>query len=172
MQVMGDSHRVELKFVVSFINSDSPERSAEPPQRYIPLFLKSSESSAGVSKSAFCISSVIFCKNGEIASLSSAINVLKPETGYIYGTKGYIELPCFYGAQEVIVNVNNEVCHIPKPSIGDGFEEEIYEVCSCISDGKTQSDIMPMSKSIKILEQMDYIREQIDLKYPFDVRSK
>ena len=107
--------------------------------------------------------------NGTVASVSAAINVMKPETGYIYGTKGYIALPCFYGAKEIIVNVNNEERCILKPSIGDGFEEEIYEACSCIRAGKTQSDIMPMSESIKILEQMDYIREQINLKYRFDM---
>lgn len=108
-------------------------------------------------------------QNGAIASVSAAINVIKPETGYIYGTRGYITVPCFYGAKEVFVNVDNEERHISKPSIGDGFEEEIYEACSCIRAGKTQSDVMPMSESIRVLEQMDYIREQINLKYPFDV---
>lgn len=107
--------------------------------------------------------------SGAIASVSSAINVQKPATGYIYGTKGYIVLPQFYGAQELIVNSGNEERHVSKPSIGDGFEEEIIEACQCIRSGKTQSDIMPMSESIRILEQMDYIRKQIGLKYPFDV---
>jgi len=107
--------------------------------------------------------------NGAIASVSSAINTEKPETGYIYGTNGYILLPHFYGAQEIVVNSNNEERHISKPSIGDGFEEEIIEACYCIREGKIQSDVMPMSKSIKILQQMDYIRKQINLKYPFDI---
>jgi len=106
--------------------------------------------------------------NGTIASVSSAINVNKPETGFIYGTKGYIVLPQFYGAQELIVNADNEERHISKPSIGDGFEEEIIEACHCIRSGKLQSDIMPMSESIRILKQMDYIREQINLRYSFD----
>lgn len=107
-------------------------------------------------------------KNGEVASVSSAINVTKPETGYVYGTKGYITLPHFYGAKELFVNVNNKERHVLKPSIGDGFEEEIYEACNCIRSGKTQSDVMPMTESIKILEQMDCVRNQINLKYPFD----
>lgn len=108
-------------------------------------------------------------KNGTIASVSSAINVVKPTTGYIYGTKGYIEFPCFYGATEFFVHVDNEKKHILKPSIGEGFEEEIYEACRCIREHKLQSDVMPMAESIRILEQMDYIRKQIHLEYPFDV---
>lgn len=78
-------------------------------------------------------------------------------------------LPKFFGAQELIINSNNGQKHILKPSIGDGFEEEIIEACSCIQSGKTESDIMPMTESIRILEQMDQIREQINLRSPFDV---
>ena len=77
-------------------------------------------------------------------------------------------MPTFYGAQELTVNVDGVERHIAKPSIGDGFEEEIYEACDCIRAGKTQSDIMPMAESIKMLEQMDNIRKQIKLEYPFD----
>ena len=108
-------------------------------------------------------------KSGAIASISSAINVVKPSTGYVYGTKGYIALPRFYGAQEIIVSVNDEERRIVRNSMGDGFEEEICEACNCIRMGKRQSDVMPMSKSIKMLRQMDRIREQIQLKYPFDI---
>ena len=78
-------------------------------------------------------------------------------------------MPEFYGATEFFIHIDEKDEHIIKPSIGDGFEEEIYEACRCIRKGKTQSDIMPMSESIRILEQMDYIRRQINLKYPFDV---
>ncbi len=106
--------------------------------------------------------------NGVIASVSSAITVKKPETAYIYGTKGYIALPHFYGANEIIVTTDAGERVIAKPSIGDGFEEEIIEACSCIRAGKIESGIMPMNESIRILEQMDIIRKQINLHYPFD----
>ena len=106
--------------------------------------------------------------NGVTAHVSSAINVRKPETAYIYGTKGYIEVPRFYGAQELIVHADAGKRHISKPSIGDGFEEEIIEACECIRAGKMQSDILPMSESIRIMQQMDEIRKQIHLAYPFD----
>ena len=68
-----------------------------------------------------------------------------------------------------IVGAGADKKQIQKPLIGDGFEEEIMEACECIRAGKTQSECMPMPESIRILEQMDDIREQIGLKYPFDV---
>ena len=111
---------------------------------------------------------IIKYQDGKTASVSSAINTVKPSDGFIYGTKGYIKLPCFYGAEKLIVNAGGEEKVIFKPSKGDGFEEEIEESCNCISQGKLQSDIMPMSETIKIMEQMDLIRKEIGLEYPFD----
>lgn len=107
-------------------------------------------------------------KNGAVANITSAINVKKPETAYIYGSKGYIYIPEFYGAKELFVSIGNELKHIVKKSIGDGFEEEIIEASECILKGKLQSDILPFEDSIAILEQMDNIRAQIGIKYPFE----
>lgn len=109
--------------------------------------------------------------NGKIASVSSGITVNKPETGYIYGTKGYITIPRFFGANEFTINVNGEETLISKPSIGDGFEEEIIEACNCIRTGKNESDIMPLDESIRILKQMDYIRAQNSIIYPHDTEG-
>ena len=107
-------------------------------------------------------------KNRAIASVSSAVTVEKPATAYIYGTDGYLEIPNFFGATELILHKNGEVTHIEKPYLGNGFEEEIIEVCDCIRLGKQQSDVMPVIKSIQIMEQMDEIRRQIGLQYPFE----
>ncbi|MBE7052063.1 MAG: Gfo/Idh/MocA family oxidoreductase [Ruminococcaceae bacterium] len=137
---------------------------------FAAIFLGSSPetitSVADINSGVDCQTNVLMkYKSGAIASVSSAINTQKPENGYIFGTNGYITLPRFYGVQEIIVNSGDGERVISKPSIGDGFEEEIYEACDCIRCGKTQSDVMPMEESIIILEQMDYIREQINLKY-------
>ncbi len=107
-------------------------------------------------------------RSGTIASISSATKLFKPEDAYIYGSKGYIKIPQFYGAREFFVYTDEGCEHIEKPPVGDGFEEEIYEACRCIADGKIQSEIHPIDKSIGILKQMDYIRNQNGIKYPFD----
>lgn len=104
-------------------------------------------------------------KNGAIANFSTAISVAKPETAYIYGTKGQIYLPCFYGAQELYVTVGKDTRHIVKNYLGNGFEEEIIECCRCISAGKLHSDTLPMEESILMMQQMDTIRQQIGIRY-------
>lgn len=107
-------------------------------------------------------------ENGAIATVSSAINLYKPESAYIYGTKGYIFMPRFYGAAEFFVYVDEKIEHVEKPCMGDGFEEEIVEVCDCIRAGKMASDVLPMSLSICMLKQMDEVRRQQGVRYPFE----
>lgn len=107
-------------------------------------------------------------KSGAIANLTSAIGVTKPETAYIYGTKGHIYLPHFYGATELSVHTDRGDRKIVRDWLGNGFEEEIIEVCRCIQKGKLQSDTMPLDETITILKQMDEVRAQIGIRYPFE----
>lgn len=106
--------------------------------------------------------------SGAVASITSAISLYKPETAYIYGTNGYICVPKFYGAVEFSVVKNGKTVRYEYPSIGNGFEEEIYEACRCIADGKCESDILPLDETIAVLELMDTIRSQCGIVYPFD----
>lgn len=106
-------------------------------------------------------------KNGQIATISSAISLFKPRTAYIYGTNGYMCLPNFYGAKEIELYTEDGHKHIEAPTIGDGFEEEIIEACRCIYEGRNESDVLPMGESIAILKIMDTIRSQVNLRYPY-----
>lgn len=108
-------------------------------------------------------------KNGAVADISSALNVYKPESAYVYGSKGHIFVPDFYKATEFFVRLDdgNEK-HIVNKCIGDGFEEEIIEVCKCINEGKLESSVVPHCDTVKIMGQMDKIRSIIGIEYPFD----
>lgn len=107
--------------------------------------------------------------NGSLAVVECSLEVFKPRSAYVYGTKGYMHIPNFYGAQELYIKMADEdEKHLSLPRLGDGFEEEIYEASLCIMSGKRQSDIHPMSDSIKVLRQMDTVRKQIGVAYPLD----
>jgi len=107
-------------------------------------------------------------ESGAMATITSAIGLQKPESAYIYGTKGYLYLPTFYGAQELTLCKDGNETKILKPSIGEGFEEEIMEVCDCIRADKTQSDALPLEETIRIIRMMDGIRKIIGVRYPMD----
>jgi len=106
--------------------------------------------------------------NGAIARVSSAISLLKPEDGYIYGDKGYIRIPHFYSASEfeVVAETASQTYNFPYK--GNGFEEEIEACNRCILAGKTQSDIMPLEQSAAILRLMDAIRKQAGITFDVD----
>lgn len=106
-------------------------------------------------------------EGGAIANVTAAIGVKKPDGAWIYGSLGRIFIPGFYGATELFVTVGQEETHIVKKPRGDGFEEEILEACHCIAAGKLQSDILPLDETIAIMEQMDTVRKQIGIVYPF-----
>ncbi len=107
-------------------------------------------------------------KSGQIAALSSAIKLEKPADAYIYGTKGSVYIPEFYQADMLIVRTGEEEKTLSLPYDGNGFEGEIREVCNCINNGTLQSEALPLAESIKMIEQMDLIREQVGLVYPMD----
>ena len=106
--------------------------------------------------------------SGATARLSSAMDHGKPSSGYIFGSNGYIFLPNFYKARELFICKNGEETRIDLPPIGDGFEEEIYEACQCIKDGKIESIGLPHSVSIELMELTDTIRKMIGVVYPFE----
>ena len=111
---------------------------------------------------------ILSYENGVTAVITSALTTEKPSSAYIYGSGGYLFIPDCYRAQKLIINKNGTEKVIEMPSIGDGFEEEIIEVCKCINKGKTQSDVHTMDDSIKVLEIMDTIRSQNGIVYPSD----
>lgn len=55
---------------------------------------------------------------------------------------------------------------IDLPTKGNGYEYEAAEVMACLRAGKTESDIMPLDETLKIMELMDGIRAQWGLRYP------
>jgi len=105
-------------------------------------------------------------RNGAIAEISSAIGLEKPCAAWLYGTNGKLEVPDFYGAQGFVLHTADRKEAFCFPSVGDGFEEEIIEACRCIREGKTESERLPLWKTISILEQMDEIRAMIGASYP------
>ncbi len=139
---------------------------------FADLFLGAPKRTEAVSQLEYGVDShtvlTLQYENGAIASLSSATTLRKPADGYLFGTKGYLYFPQFYGAREFTLCTKTEEKHYSFPPVGEGFEEEILEVCRCIEAGRNESDILPLSKTVEILEQMDGIRAQVGLRYPFD----
>jgi predicted dehydrogenase len=102
------------------------------------------------------------------AVLSASYAQAAPVEALVCGTQGFIRLPHFHGAKEMQLYRNGKVPEVLEFSYGEGenFKYEIAHAMECIAAGKTESDIMPLSETLAVMETMDALRAQWSLTYP------
>ena len=106
-------------------------------------------------------------ENGQTAMLSSSHRLIMPHDAFIFGTKGYLEIPDFYHPTKMILKLEgkpNKTIRIPFKSTG--YNYEAMEVMQCLNTGKLESKIMPLDETLEIMKTMDMLRSQWHLKYP------
>ncbi len=120
---------------------------------------------------------------GELATMTSGVRTDVIDTAFIYGTKGYIEVPQFWKPTRMRIveyadvfshekdRVWNVSCPVDQRVSGvsdEGYQYEIRHVNECIKTGKCESSVMPWEKSVEVLRECDELRNQWGLKYPFE----
>lgn len=107
-------------------------------------------------------------EGGQTAVLSASYSQAAPGDALVCGTMGYIRLPRFHGAEALHIHKTGEEPEALEFPYGEGenFKYEIAHAMECIAAGKTESDIMPPSKTLEIMEIMDTLRAQWSLAYP------
>lgn len=108
-------------------------------------------------------------KNGAIARLSSSVRVLTAMEAVLHGTKGSIHIPIFWKAPHFTVTLRGqEPVRHDFPYESTGMQFQATEVMQCLREGKLESDIMPLSETMRIARLMDSIRESWGMKYPME----
>ena len=118
-------------------------------------------------------------ENGIVTSFQSAMDV--PSTNgthdaVIYGTKGFITVENFFCTQKADVHVyKNEwgseaelVREIREPFCVNGYEYELAHATEFILSGRTESDVHTFEKSQNLINTMDTLRRDWNMKYPFE----
>jgi len=102
------------------------------------------------------------------ASLFCSMVNLMANKAMLYGEKGYIEIPEFFKAASVSLydDHHNLLEKFEDERTTKGYNYEIQHANDAILQGKTESEIMPHSKSDEIQEIMTEVRRQIGLVYP------
>lgn len=107
---------------------------------------------------------------GRMAVLNVTMNGISDRRGVIYGTKGYI----------VIENINNfesvtvyDAEHkagkaVKAPKQITGYEYEVYSCLEAIDKGEKECWEMPHEETIRIMKQMDVLRKEWGVVYPFE----
>jgi predicted dehydrogenase len=107
---------------------------------------------------------------GQIALLSSASRTETPQEAFILGTEGSIKLPSpWWNASQLILKCAGKAEEvIAPPRVGNGYNYEAEEVGRCLKAGKLESDTMTLDETRIIMQTMDTIRAQWNLKYPME----
>ncbi len=105
--------------------------------------------------------------NGVSAQVMSAVRLPLRTEAVIIGTEGRIEVPSFIGAKTATLTSRSGSEEVFRDTDGDrGMKHEAIEAMRCISEGLTESPIMPVKESVEIMETMDRMRAEWKLTYP------
>ncbi len=106
-------------------------------------------------------------------SSASVVNQLS-NAARIYGSKGAIKIPVFFNPKEASVvafGADQEASFeliekISNITAANGYQYEIDEVARLLKEQKTESEIMPLAESLRLMQEMDAMREAWGLRYP------
>lgn len=107
---------------------------------------------------------------GRMANLQAGTLCLNDRQGIINGTEGYIRVDNVNCPEVVEVYRNYELVErIEKPSdMITGYEYQVKECRRCIEAGLMESPMMPHAETLSIMEQMDSLRKEWGVVYPYD----
>jgi dihydrodiol dehydrogenase / D-xylose 1-dehydrogenase (NADP) len=104
----------------------------------------------------------------QMAMLSSSFMSKFKDDAFIYGEKGYIHIPNFWYSKKASLVTKTETVEYENTTPIYGYANEIEHVNEMLLKGKTESNIVTFAKSKQLIKNMDLIRDQIGLKYPFE----
>jgi len=113
--------------------------------------------------------SITFLYNdGRMAVLTHGIYARSDRMGIIYGDKGYVVVKTINNPQTISVYdlSDNLLAHHQVPQQISGYEYEFREAVRCIREGKTESDALPHSHTLRVMELMDTVRARWGLVFP------
>jgi predicted dehydrogenase len=107
-------------------------------------------------------------QENQIAMLSSSICVETNQDAIIFGRKGKIKIhsPWYKPDTITIFHEDKSERTITSPVPGYGYHYEANEVVRCILNNQTESEIMPLSETLRIIELLDQFRSEWGLQYP------
>jgi predicted dehydrogenase len=104
----------------------------------------------------------------QMAMLSSSFLSQFKDDAIIYGTKGYIHIPSFWNSKKAILKTENEELIYDDPTPIHGYAFEANHVNKILKLNLKESPIISHHHSLQVMQTMDQVREQINLKYPFE----
>lgn len=108
-------------------------------------------------------------EGGGTAQLNAAVRLSMANDAYVFGTKGYIHIPHFLMAKTAKLHIHRqETVEHTDHRTAEGYAFEAEEAMNSLRNGKKQSEVMPVAETVAIMDTLDRIRGQWNLRYPFE----
>ncbi len=107
---------------------------------------------------------------GRMATLSTSSLVVSDRFGMVHGSEGFMQVDNINNPQgfKVFDKGYKLIKEVKCPPQLTGYEYEVIESCACIEKGVLECPSMPHQDTLRIMQLMDSIRAQFNLKYPFE----
>ena len=115
----------------------------------------------------------LFYPDGKMAVLTHSAYCRSDRKGIFHGDKGYMVVENINNPQSIAIYDTNDVLleKIAVPEQISGYEYQFMEAVRCISEGKTESESIPLKETIRVMEQMDSLRADWGMKYPEEIEE-
>ncbi|MDD5973894.1 MAG: Gfo/Idh/MocA family oxidoreductase [Spirochaetales bacterium] len=118
--------------------------------------------------------SMVLCfEDGSIATIFADAEITSDRRGYIYGTKGYIEVENINNPEVIRVYDNSRNPFMNTEIIikkdYNGYEYELIEAKKCIEEGKIESEMMSHKETLRVMRFMDAFRASWGVKLSNEV---
>ena len=113
-------------------------------------------------------------RNGQLSVLYTAIRTHTPQEATIMGTEGSIRIHSpWWVPQKMTLNLAGKSPEVLEfPIVGNGYNYQAAEVMRCLREAKLESDVMPLTETISVMQTLDKIRSQWGLKYPMESEKR
>ncbi|MEZ4268681.1 MAG: Gfo/Idh/MocA family oxidoreductase [Myxococcota bacterium] len=108
--------------------------------------------------------------SGAIAQISASLSAETQQDATLAGSKARLRIhrPWWRPDTATVTYEDERTEEIHCGFLGNGYPHELIEVARCVRAGLSESETMPLSETVAILETADKIRAQIGLRYPMD----
>ncbi|MBO0847197.1 MAG: Gfo/Idh/MocA family oxidoreductase [Nocardioides sp.] len=106
---------------------------------------------------------------GAIGTLSSTMLAKTPCSASISGTAARVEIPGWFYQPNTVRLLgpdDRELDRFEPPSREHGLAYEAAEFARLLAAGKTESDLLPLDETLRIMQVLDEVRRQLDVTFP------
>jgi predicted dehydrogenase len=105
--------------------------------------------------------------DGQIATLTTSLNMALPGNARVFGTHGWIDVPPrFHHPDQIVLHRDGaepETLH--RPALGDGYSHELIEVTECLGANKSQSAVMPLADTLTVQRILNQACETLGVEH-------